>query len=271
MYQVEDTPIETLHVYVVKEEEPRPAILPIVFSVLLLAGIIAVGTLFPYRQPLEQQTIHVPANFLPPITFTASAPIIPTGIHTYPATQAHGTLTIYNGSILQQEIPAGMIVSAQGKEVVVDSSAIVPPGNPPTYGIATVPAHAVLAGEQGNIPAFAINQVYGASLYIRNLTAFLSGKDAYSIKVVTPQDRQTAINTVRASLTAQFARRHAILAKPCYESSQVKSTVVQLFWTCQYVTYTVSPSMHVTHAIPVGKSFLLDVVFVARPRRIETK
>src|SRR5690242_8973765 len=118
MYQVEDKPMETIHLYVVREEEPRPQVLPIIFSVLLLAGILATGILVPYHQPLAQQTIRVPAIFLPPITYTDSAPIIPTGIHTYPATQAHGTLTIYNGSILQQELPAGMIVTAQGIEVI---------------------------------------------------------------------------------------------------------------------------------------------------------
>lgn len=271
MYQVEDEPVETIHLYVVREEEPRPAILPIVFSVLLLVGIIAAGTLFPYHQPLEQQTIRVPANFLQPITYTASAPIIPTGSKTYPATQAHGILTIYNGSILQQEIPAGMIVSAQGIEVVIDTSVIIPPGNPPTYGTAIVPAHAVIPGEQGNIPTFAINQVYGASVYLRNLTAFHGGKDAYSIKVVTSQDRQKATDSVRAYLTAQVSRRRTILAKPCYESPQVKSTVVRLFWTCQFVTFSIPPSIRVISVKLVGNTLLVDVVFVARPRRIWVK
>src|SRR5579859_2197353 len=110
MYQVEEKSMETIHLYVVKEEEPRPKVFPIVLSVLVLASIIAVGTILPYHKPLEQETIRVPALFLPPITFTATAPIIPTGVKTYPATFAHGKLTITNGSVISQIIPKGFTV-----------------------------------------------------------------------------------------------------------------------------------------------------------------
>ena len=98
---------------------------------------------------------------------------------TYPATYANGVLTVYNGSFLTERIPQGLILTASnGVEVTTDESVIVPAGNPPAYGIATIAAHAVTSGIRGNIAANAINQIYGSSLYIRNLTAFTGGKQS---------------------------------------------------------------------------------------------
>ena len=161
MQTVDEKP-ETIHLYVVREEEPRPSFMPIVLSVLALSVLASFCVLFPYQQPEERKTIRIPAVFLPLKVFTTSVHIIPTGIQTYPATNAHGELTIYNGSILSQRIPAGMILSAiSGIEVVVDASAVIPAGNPPYFGIASISAHALPAGKIGNIRPFAINNVYG--------------------------------------------------------------------------------------------------------------
>ncbi|MBV9688147.1 MAG: baseplate J/gp47 family protein [Ktedonobacteraceae bacterium] len=271
--QAVDENIETIHLYVVREEPKKPyAVLPLLGGFLCLVGLVAVTVYSAYHPYYEHERLTLPAHFLPLQTFITTEMIIPTGIKTYPATKARGQLTIYNGSILQQNIPAGMIFTTQeGIEIVIDSSAVVPSGNPPAYGTAILQAHAIVAGTQGNISAYAINQVYGASLYIRNLTSFHGGHNAYSVKVVTPQDTQTATDTARSSLAMQEARRHEMLAKPCYESSQVNNTVVQLFWTCQYVTYTIPPYMKVTAITLVGKTLLVDVVFVARPRIIQFK
>lgn len=271
MQQVDEQPMETIHLYVVREEEPHPSLVPLVCSVLFLLCVIAAGIVVPYKPAYEQKTLTLPAYFFTR-TFTASTAIIPTGIKTYPATNARGELTIYNGSILQQDIPAGMIfTTASGIEVVTDTSAIVPAGNPPSYGTAIVQAHTVLPGAQGNIPSYAINQVYGASLYIRNIQAFHGGENAYSIKVVTTQDKQTAIDTARSFLASQEAHRQAILAKPCYESSHIKNLILRLSWTCQYFTFPVPSNMRVTHVQLFGNKVFVDVVFVARPERIETK
>ncbi len=68
------------------------------------------------------------------------------------ATQAAGSLTFYNGSFSSKSIDAGTVFTgSDGIQVVTDQTALIPPGNPPTYGAATVPAHAVHAGSQGNI------------------------------------------------------------------------------------------------------------------------
>ncbi len=102
------------------------------------------------------------------------------------------------------------------------------------------------AGQQGNIAAFSINQVYGTSLYIRNLQAFKGGKNSYSVKVETAQDRQTALDSARAILITQEAEMKEFLAYPCKEFAQEKNGRLRLSWACQFVTYAVPSYMHVT-------------------------
>src|SRR5215467_2618393 len=107
MFEVEDEPIETLHIYVVREQPPRPSLLPIVLSVVALSILIAIGVLSPTEQPVTRAVIRVQAVPLPVRDFSVSVPVIPTGVKTYPATIAHGTLTITNGSVIAQTLPAG--------------------------------------------------------------------------------------------------------------------------------------------------------------------
>jgi hypothetical protein len=93
MQSVDDKP-ETIHLYVVREEEPKPSVLPIVLSALSLAVLLAFSVLTPYQQPEIRTVIRVPAVLLPIRTFNVAVAIIPTGVKTYPATTAHGILTI---------------------------------------------------------------------------------------------------------------------------------------------------------------------------------
>jgi hypothetical protein len=272
MQTVDEEEIETIHLYVVREEEARPSVLPIILSVLALSFLVALCALSPYQQPEERLAIRLPAVFLPVKSFTSSVHIIPTGIKAYSATNAHGVLTIYNGSILSQQLPQGMILtSTNGIEIVTDESIFISAGNPPYYSIATVSAHAAAAGQQENIAAFSINQVYGTSLYIRNLQAFKGGKNSYSVKVETAQDRQTALDSARAILTTQEAEMKEFLAYPCKEFAQEKNGRLGLSWACQFVTYAVPSYMHVTAVRLVGKILFVDVVFVPRPRIIQFK
>lgn len=179
MYQLDEEqeeqqkPFETLHIYVYSEEPDKPPRLSpqtrerIQGSILiffLLCGIIAL-CLIPSSPAYTIQTISVPAHFLPPQIFVVRTPITPTGTRTYPATIAHGTITVFNGSILIQELPSGFILpSNTGIKVVTDQATTIPPGNPPTYGIASVPAHTITAGSKANIPAYAVNSAYGTPL-----------------------------------------------------------------------------------------------------------
>lgn len=268
----EDEELETIHLYVVREEAARPSMLPVFLALVTLSVLLVLCTLSPASQPEERRAIRIPAVFLLVKSFTTSVPIIPTGIQTYPATNAQGVLTLTNGSVVSQELPQGLIfTSSGGIEVVTLSSVFVPAGSATGYGFATVEAKAVGSGTAGNISALSINAVLGTSLYIRNLQAFTGGKDSYSVKVVTAQDRQTAMDTARTLLTTQEAKLHEFLAYPCKESSQVTNRVVGLSLACQYVTYAVPSYMKVTHVKLIGKTLFVDVVFAARPRIIEFK
>src|SRR2546421_1743970 len=86
---IETEPVETIHLYVVREDaKPRPPLLLLLFCVLAFLGLIETGFLNHTTFPIVKKTIQVPAIFLPLKSFTASAPILPTGRKTYPATTA---------------------------------------------------------------------------------------------------------------------------------------------------------------------------------------
>src|SRR6266566_5572372 len=245
MQTVDEQP-ETIHVYVVREEAARPPLLPIFLSVIALSALVAVCALTPYQQPVTRLTIRVPAVLLPLKTFTANTAIIPTGVKVYPATTAHGVLTITNGSVIAQVIPAGFAV----QNVATDRAIYVSAGSANGYGYEVVPAHALISGKQGNIPAYAINQVEGSSVYIRNLSAFSGGRDGYSVTVVIPQDRQTAVTQARATLTEHIHGLHY----PCNERFLQNSKHINVTWRCQFVTYGIPTYMHVTAARLSGRN-----------------
>lgn len=265
MHQVEDEPVETLHIYVVREAAPKHSLLPLVLSVSALLALVAICVVSPSQQPVTRALIRVPAVLLPVRTFTATAPVIPTGIKTYPATTAHGTLTITNGSVISQTLPAGFIfITNSGVSVVTDQAVFVPAGSANGYGYAVVSAHAAIAGTSGNIPALAIDTVEGSSVYIRNLTTFHGGSDAYSVKVVTTQDRQTALDKARQLLAVVSTGLH-------YPCSETMHGAVVVTWRCQFLTYHVPAYMHVTGVTIIGKNLLVAVWFAARPVRIWVK
>ncbi len=265
MHQVEHEPTETLHIYLEREQPPHPSLLPIFLSVCALSILIAIGVLSPNQQPEQRTSIRVPAVLLPIRTFTAVAPVTPTGIKTYPATTAHGTLTITNGSVISQTLPAGLIfISSSGISVVTDQEVFVPAGSANGYGVAYVSAHALISGQQGNIPAYAINRVEGSSVYVRNLAAFQGGSDAYSVRFATAQDKQTALGKARQHLTVLSAGLHY----PCFERS---NGTVRVTWRCQFLTYHIPSYMHATGVTLQGKNLLVAVVFVARPVHIWVK
>ncbi len=98
--QAVDNEIETIHLYVVREDKRRPqTLLPVIFSVLCFLGIIAVSVYSGDHPHYEHQTIRVPAHFLPIQTLIATVPIVRTGVKTYGATTARGVLTVYKGFV----------------------------------------------------------------------------------------------------------------------------------------------------------------------------
>ena len=147
MRVVDDT-IETIHLYVVREEEKKPyTLLPLLCALLCLVGIAAL-TLYSAQHPYyEHKQLTIPAQFLPLQTFKTSQAIVPTGIQTYPATTAQGTLTITNGSVETVQLPSGMIFTGKdGIEAITDSSVYVPAGDAEGFGWSTVSAHLLTSG-----------------------------------------------------------------------------------------------------------------------------
>ncbi len=275
MYDMEDEPIaeplETIHLYIVREGHERPSLLPVLISLVALSLLLAVGILTPYQQPEQRAFIRVPAVLLPLKTFLTEVSVLPTGVHTHQATQAHGVVTIYNGSILAQDLPQGMILTGRdGMEVTTDEGVVVPAGNPPAYGMATVSVHTVMPGSKGNIAALDINQVYGTSLYIRNLHPLSGGAESYTVRVITAQDRQDALAQARVTLFHQTLS--GLLSRPCLEHV-VGTTSLQVAWTCQFVTYTAPalPHLRVWQVRVIGSSVFLTITYVPRPRPLETK
>lgn len=262
MLHVDDKP-ETLHIYVVRDEAPKPQLLPIFLSVLALASLVALSIAIPYQQPVTRAVLRVPAVLLGVKTFTAHAQVIPTGIKTYPATIAHGVLTITNGSIIGQSIPAKFAI--QG--VVTDYAVYVPGGNANGYGYALVTAHALTSGKGGNFAALVINQVIGSSVYIRNLSAFSGGHDSYSVKYVTAQDKQTAITKARDILAMQINGLHY----PCQELYLQNALQIKVTRHCQFLTYHIPSYMHVSNVQLIGTNFLLSVWYIEHPKHFWVK
>jgi hypothetical protein len=153
--------------------------------------------------------------------------------------------------------------------VILDYSVFVPAGSAIGYGYTTVSAHALTSGKQGNIPAYGIDNVENASIYIRNLTAFRGGRDAYSVKVVTPEDRQTASITAHNLLAIETVGLHY----PCQEIVNNRISIVNLIvtWSCQFLTFHIPTYMHITRVTIQGKNLLVAVWFVQPIRRTWAK
>ncbi len=268
MQSVDEEPFETIHIYAVREEAARPSLWPVFLALLALSTLLVLCTLSPSQQPEERLAIRIPAVFLPLKAFTTSVQIIPTGVKEFPAQPARGELTIYNGSILTQGLPPGFIVTSRsGVEVVTDSPVTIPPANPPSYGIATVPAHALQLGKVGNIAAYEVNAVYGADLYIKNLTAFRGGQDTKVVTVVTNQDTYLALTNARSILISQSNRYPGMLAYPCKEHSTQKALVLMVSWGCQFVTFIPPPGAKVLSARLSARTVVLQIMMTYTPRK----
>ncbi len=113
-----------------------------------------------------------------------------TGTAHVPATSARGTLTFYNAATYPQTIAAGtMLTGADGMQVVTDTPAPTPAGNPPLFGVVTVSAYAALAGSRGNIAALDIDGLCCvAGVAVKNTASFSGGQDAQTYPTVRQAD-----------------------------------------------------------------------------------
>ncbi len=258
--------LETIHLYLVPEEEERSvnwpkliAILTRGLTMLFAVGLLSWGLLLPENPVYDTHTITVPLLPLPVQTLYASAVLIPTGSITDPAIQSTGTLTLYNGSVLVQSLPANFLVtSAQGREIETDEAVVIPAAHLPQIGLVSVPAHAVQAGIQGNIAPLAIDQTYGSALVIKNLGAFAGGKESQTLRIVTAHDRQEAVQAARDQLNTQ--KPAGIQRAPCQERVQQEVKQVVVTWTCQFFTYQVPAHLHIL-SVQIRQ---VDVLLVTR-------
>src|SRR6266567_4082055 len=232
-----DDEIETIHVYMVPEEEKRPyTVFPLICAFLCLLGIAAVTMHSAHHPYYEHERLTVPAQFLPLKVFKAEVPIIPTGVKTYPATYATGTLTLTNGSVVSQELPAGLIFTSAGNpgiSVTTDQVVYVPAGSVDGYGAAIVKAHVSTPGV--NMSTLSIDQVVGTSLYVRNLEPFTGGHPAYSVKYATAQDKQIALTVARDRL--EVTTNNGFSHYPCQEHYLFGEVQITISWRCIFATY----------------------------------
>lgn len=257
----DNEPIETRYALILTREQYMHLMLlsnlwPYIQSVLLLF-CLSLFIIVPSMQDISPYERTVPLYIVPKM-FSTTVAIVPTGADIVPATFAHGWITVYNGSILAQRLPAGFIVeSASGVEITLDDEVMVPAGNPPNYGIATVQAHAVVAGQAGNIPAFAINEADGTSLTLRNRTAFSGGADSYTVPIATDGDKQKALDSARRELDTHTYGQW--LDKPCSEQESVQAFTMTVLRSCLFVRYTIPAGMHVLSVQRVGNTVILEV------------
>lgn len=271
-YALPEEEIETRYVYIY-DEDPEQWRWPKLdgrqignLYMQLLALIMLAGFCVVQGSPSYQiQTATVPALLLPVVRLTASAEIVATGMKTIPAIHARGTLTIYNGSILQEFLPAGFLVTTQsGIEVATDQAVTIPAADLPAPGIAMVPAHAVEAGSQGNIVAGAIHQADGSSLVIKNLASFMGGRDTRTIQVVQDADKEAAVAMAKARVEAEKPTS-GLLVRPCSGTVEQTETRVAVQLLCQYVTYHVPAGARVLSAYVEGDTVIIRLQTIVQP------
>jgi hypothetical protein len=130
------------------------------------------------------------------------------------------------------------------------------------------PSHYIFLNLNGAVAIVEMpHGVIGSSVYVRNLSAFSGGRDSYSVKVFTAQDRSEATVRARSSLLSVSIGLHY----PCIETVRVSKAAVRMSWRCQMITYHIASFYHVTGIKITGNYLLLDVWFVARPARIWVK
>lgn len=275
-----DEELETVYVYVYDDdpEEARPRFqwrIPHLDKERFLQGCIQVLAILLFTgfccvpgQPIYQvHTLSLHAILLPLQVRQATATIVPTGIQVIPAKQAHGTLTLYNGAVVEARLPAGFIVTSKGgQEIVTEQAVTVPAENPPTNGIAEVAAHVLQAGTPGNLGVGTVNVVVGSSLYIKNLTAFTGGQDARQESYATSADIQKATASARAQVAAQEGVAGGYLQAPCSETTTQTNQEVTLSWRCQYVTYAAPKGVQVLSVRVSGNRIIVQVKSVVLPQ-----
>lgn len=186
-------------------------------------------------------------RFFVPLTLSQTETAPATGKGHQDARSATGSILFYNGAYSPQLIPAGTIIaSAGGIDFVTDQDATIPAANPPSLGQATVSAHALHAGQQGNIPSLAIDlPCCLPSVFAKNVVPFAGGQDARDFTVVTREDIQRVetnliaqlLQSEQAALTARLTPGEALAPPTC---TQAEASDYQVGEEATHVSVTLS-------------------------------
>lgn len=119
--------------------------------------------------------------------------------------QARGMVTYYNQTPTSQDIPAGMLLTgADGVQVVTDQQVVAPAAHLPAQGEATVAAHAVQPGPQGNIRANDLNGLCCfVGIAVQNMHPFTGGQDARDFPAAQARDVNGVASPLSTTLTRQ--------------------------------------------------------------------
>ena len=189
-------PVATLAATVTLVPETRT------LSTRLTVTALSTGTPDPARQQVAARLLEVGSPL-------QSQSVPTTGTGHAPARMGEGTVTFYNAVPSAQTVAAGTILTgSDGVEIVTDAPAVIPAGNPPIEGEATVPAHATVIGPQGNIAPLDLNGLCClAGVSVKNTMAFHEGQDAYDFPMVTQADIDQVAGPLVATLTAATQER----------------------------------------------------------------
>ena len=209
---------------------------------------------------------------LPAISMTRSQIVPTTGRVHVPAAQARGLVTFYNSLTQPQVIDAGtLLIGADGEQIVTDQAAYVPAGDYTSNGQATVWAHALNTGVEGNVKVGDISGPCCRAFIQAVNSAFSGGHDARDIQAVAKSDIDNAASNLLAQLQQSLqARLSALLSPgntlvtpvPCSthtassqavgtQATQVMVTVTQ---SCTPAAYNVSELERSLASLIAGKS-----------------
>jgi len=146
---------------------------------------------------------QVPGRRLSSLALSQAETVPTTGRGFQQARQAHGMLTFYNALPQVQSIPSGTLLTrASGIQIVTEQDAVIPAGTGAVNGEASVTAHAIQTGPQGNIAAGTITGTCcRAYVLVTNRSPFGGGQDARTFPKVLQQDISGAVSTLKTSLS----------------------------------------------------------------------
>ena len=148
--------------------------------------------------------LALPTRPLAPVTLTRAETTPTTGKGHQDARQATGTLTFYNGLFTAQTIPAGTVFTGQdGIQIATDQSVTIPANIPPVDGQATIIAHALRNGPNGNIAAGDITTTIANGVLVKN-GPFRGGLNARDFQAVAQADLDRLTSALQRTLSQQL-------------------------------------------------------------------